>query len=433
MALPEEIITAPGAYIAANTAFQAKAAFEVEAGLAYREMIENGISPETAKYIALGVGGVNGALETLQINDLLKSLKILEVSDATKPFAKKLFDKIIKRFGNAALETGTEVMQEGVTIGGVNLGGTIDNGEAVYGRKEIGNRLRETAESSFGGYTILGSAGDGIANIYNRKMTVGDYYGSILKNPYDANVLSEIRSMSEIERIFARAGANAEDISVAVNRAKGLKYDGKKEWDAYEYGLEQRKAGNGENLDLLIDATDYLDRNPDSGIMNTGYGSGELAKPYSSDLIPNEINGYIAKLSDYGSCTEVDKALNFSDISLMSRQTGTEFASVTIGDKHYLIKGDEKGTPISGKLFEEMRANEGKLNCHSHPYIGDLKVSKSDLKLAKEMYWQDEFYVISPDGQYAVYNKYGIIEVRTISKVVADEDLAFYEELFKEG
>ena len=172
MALPEEIITAPGAYIAANTAFQAKAAFEVEAGLAYREMIENGISPETAKYIALGVGGVNGALETLQINDLLKSLKILEVSDATKPFAKKLFDKIIKRFGNAALETGTEVMQEGVTIGGVNLGGTIDNGEAVYGWKEIGNRLRETAESSFGGYTMLGSAGDGIANIYNRKMTV---------------------------------------------------------------------------------------------------------------------------------------------------------------------------------------------------------------------------------------------------------------------
>lgn len=182
----------------------------------------------------------------------------------------------------------------------------------------------------------------------------------------------------------------------------------------------------------MIDATDYLDRNPDSGIINTGYGSGELAKPYSSDLIPSEINNYIEQLSDYGSCTEVDKALNFSDISLMSRQTGTEFASVTIGDKHYLIKGDEKGTPISGKLFEEMRANEGKLNCHSHPYIGDLKVSKSDLKLAKEMYWQDKFYVISPDGQYAVYNKYGIIEVKTVNRWISDDNKKFYEDLFKE-
>ncbi|MDO5479918.1 MAG: hypothetical protein Q4G23_12235 [Clostridia bacterium] len=79
-----------------------------------------------------------------------------------------------------------------------------------------------------------------------------------------------------------------------------------------------------------------------------------------------------------------------------------------------------------------MRKYGGTLNCHSHPYVGDLKVSKSDLRLAKEMYWQNEFYVISPDGKYAVYNKYGIIEVRTVSKVVEDEDLAFYEELFKE-
>ncbi|MDO5479919.1 MAG: hypothetical protein Q4G23_12240 [Clostridia bacterium] len=158
--------------------------------------------------------------------------------------------------------------------------------------------------------------------------------------------------MTATERIFARAGANAEDISVAVSRTTGLQYDGEKEVEAYEYGLEQRKKGNGQDLDLLIEASDYLDSIGESGIMNTEYGVGELANPYSSDLIPTEINGYIAKLTDYGSCIKVDKVLDFSDISLMSRQTGTEFASVTIGDKHYLIKGDDKGTPISAEMLE---------------------------------------------------------------------------------
>ncbi len=265
-----------------------------------------------------------------------------------------------------------------------------------------------------------------------RPFLFGDYYSKIVRNPYDAKVLSKIRSMSEIERIFARAGANAEDISVAVNRAKGLKYDGKKEWDAYEYGLEQRKAGNGENLDLLIDATDYLDSSGESGIMNTEYGVGELAKPYSSTLIPKEINGYISQMPNYGSCIEVDKALDFYDISLMSRQTGTEFAAITIGDKHYLIKGDEKGTPISAKMMEEMRKYGGTLDCHSHPYIGDLKVSETDLELAKDMYWQDVFYVISPDGKYAVYNKYGIVEIRTVNRWISEDNKKFYEDLFKE-
>ena len=212
----------------------------------------------------------------------------------------------------------------------------------------------------------------------------------------------------------------------------GLSIDPESAWEAWEKGNAEFEKGNGEEAELLIDATAYLDRNPDSGIINTGYGSGELAKPYSSDLIPSEINNYIEQLSDYGSCTEVDKALNFSDISLMSRQTGTEFASVTIGDKHYLIKGDEKGTPISAEMLEEMRKHGGILNCHTHPYIGDLKVSETDLELAKEMYWQDKFYVISPDGQCAVYNKYGIIEVKAVSRQIESEDLDFYKELFEE-
>ncbi|MBQ2941620.1 MAG: hypothetical protein IJD97_05220, partial [Clostridia bacterium] len=89
------------------------------------------------------------------------------------------------------------------------------------------------------------------------KMTFGDYYTRIVRNPYDAKASSRVRNMTATERIFARAGANAEDISVAVSRTTGLQYDGEKEVEAYEYGLEQRKKGNGQDLDLLIEATDY--------------------------------------------------------------------------------------------------------------------------------------------------------------------------------
>ncbi|MDO5479902.1 MAG: hypothetical protein Q4G23_12155 [Clostridia bacterium] len=52
-----------------------------------------------------------------------------------------------------------------------------------------------------------------------------------------------------------------------MSRTTGLKYDGEKEVEAYEYGLEQRKKGNGQDLDLLIEATDYLDSIGESGIM----------------------------------------------------------------------------------------------------------------------------------------------------------------------
>ncbi|MBQ2941622.1 MAG: hypothetical protein IJD97_05230 [Clostridia bacterium] len=247
VALPEEVITAPSAYVAANMAFQAKSAFEVEAGLAYREMVENGISPETARGIALGVGGINGALEALQISDLVKSFKILDASDVTKPFVKKLYKWMAERFGNAVAETVEEVAQEGATIAGVNLGGAIDKGEAVYGWKEIGKRLKDTATSSFSGYALLGSAGDGVGYAYNR-----------------------IKSFSPAERIFMKAGAEGLDPIEASRKAAGMKTDQTSAWNAWEEGNEAYKRGEGEILAEVIDEADYLDSIGESGIMEEG-------------------------------------------------------------------------------------------------------------------------------------------------------------------
>ena len=45
----------------------------------------------------------------------------------------------------------------------------------------------------------------------------------------------------------------------------GLPIDQESAWEAWEKGNAEFENGNGESLELLIDATDYLDRNPDSG------------------------------------------------------------------------------------------------------------------------------------------------------------------------
>ena len=46
----------------------------------------------------------------------------------------------------------------------------------------------------------------------------------------------------------------------------------KSAWNAWEKGNAEFEKGNGENLDLLIEATDYLDRTGESGIMeDVGY------------------------------------------------------------------------------------------------------------------------------------------------------------------
>jgi hypothetical protein len=168
IAAPEEIITVPGAAIAGFTAGAIATGYEVEAGLAYNELIENGISHKTASSVALGVGLVNTALEMWQIDELVESFKILNKSSATKGIAKKTAEYLKKRGINVATETSQEVMQEGITIAGTQLGSKIDKGEFAYDGKEIGNRLLDTAEQSALTFAGLGIGGDVVSYSGNK-------------------------------------------------------------------------------------------------------------------------------------------------------------------------------------------------------------------------------------------------------------------------
>ena len=166
--------------------------------------------------------------------------------------------------------------------------------------------------------------------------------------------------------------------------------------------------------------------------LSTSGSSGEKASPYPTKSVPHLINRYLKSLKKYGDILNVKEPPSFSDISLMSRQSGTEYASITIGNEHYIIKGNTKGTPIPNEIFEKIKLNKGTLNCHSHPFIDDFRVSKADINVAKQMYWQKEFYIVSPDGKFATYGSNGIIDIDIIKKKLDGSDYEFYSKLFEE-
>ena len=153
--LPEEIISVPAVGAAAFKAASATSNAEIEAGHAYNEMIEAGISEETAKKIAWGVGLGNAGLDLIQLDELFDAYKVTKASGTTDTFAKKLFIEIAKRTGDVAMETAQEDAQELVTIAGVDAASLIDKGEHAFTQDEVNERLWETTKSSALSFGLL--------------------------------------------------------------------------------------------------------------------------------------------------------------------------------------------------------------------------------------------------------------------------------------
>lgn len=148
IAAPEEIITVPAAALAGLQAGSALSNFEIEAGFSYNELIENGVSEDTAKKIALAVGTGNAALELVQLDELAKSFKVLKKSGASKTATSMILEELAKRGLDVGTETLQEVGQEGITIAGTQVGSKLDKGEWAYSAEEVKDRLDDTAVSS---------------------------------------------------------------------------------------------------------------------------------------------------------------------------------------------------------------------------------------------------------------------------------------------
>lgn len=148
-AIPEELVTVPGAAIAGYKVGSTATNIEIQAGQAYDAMLKNGVSKETARDIAMIIGGVDGAIDIIPINSALKYLKILDDSGASKEAIKFFLNKVEKMgvdtrtIIEAALkaEAQEEISKAGVGIGIILEGkrtpgpGKAKNNDAALGRE----------------------------------------------------------------------------------------------------------------------------------------------------------------------------------------------------------------------------------------------------------------------------------------------------------
>ncbi len=134
--------------------------------------------------------------------------------------------------------------------------------------------------------------------------------------------------------------------------------------------------------------------------------------------IPKEIKKILSKVTQKGDYISASKEeLSMLNISIMSKETGVEFARVTIGDKAYLIRGDERGTSIPDKLLKQIEKNKGTLDFHTHPHNDDCIPSSADkkvMKILKKVTGQKTSRIITPNGKNILYDEHGVIEAGTV-------------------
>jgi len=156
-ALPEEAVTVPTAFATGLKVGVATSAYQSEKGASYREQIESGVDPKKASYISTGVGAVNAGLEFIQFDKLLKGFKFAKAINDVSAM-KQIGLEIAKRTGDIAKETGQEVLQEGVSIAGANIGKKL-SGIELDSKEDVKNRLKDTAVSSALSFGLMGVPG----------------------------------------------------------------------------------------------------------------------------------------------------------------------------------------------------------------------------------------------------------------------------------
>lgn len=150
--------------------------------------------------------------------------------------------------------------------------------------------------------------------------------------------------------------------------------------------------------------------------------------------IPERIVKMLKKLQNKGDYIS-DSAGSFSmeDISIMSKQTGVEFACVTIDNVAYLIRGDNRGTVIPSELINLIKEKSGSLDFHSHPHNDDCIPSLSDRTLMgqlEKITGQTTSKIVTPNGKTTIFNVNGVIETGIVSNTLDENRKKALMELF---
>lgn len=134
---------------------------------------------------------------------------------------------------------------------------------------------------------------------------------------------------------------------------------------------------------------------------------GDKAIPYSQRNIDigSRLRTYLKELKENGQYIILsDNSFNLSDLAVLTTETGVEFTKITIDGMSYLIRGAEKETYIPENIISELIARHGTLDAHTHPFIGDLLPSASDIEALKRLSWQTESVIIDPVGNAITFD-----------------------------
>ena len=168
-------------------------------------------------------------------------------------------------------------------------------------------------------------------------------------------------------------------------------------------------------------------------MLETPSETGQLATPYSQRgvKIEERLQEYLNELhADGDYIVRPAGEIKYQDLAILTTESGVEYTTMTIGKRSYLIRGAENRTTIKQELLDMLVKNKGTLDCHSHPYVGDLVPSASDKKFLELLPWQEESAIIEP-GQNAIrFNHKGV----TGSLRIEDKrDDNYYQFMFGEG
>jgi len=189
--LPEEVYTVPSSFAAGmQTGYVygvIKNVIDREGGGIYLDMVEKGISPATARKMALAGGTINGVVEVAQFKLLAKPFK--------QAFSKVIGSKAGKAAVSAAVgryiktvsgEIGQEELQEITSLVVETLAGTIDEKpDAAPTKEEWRSRLVETAIKAGAGLAVIsapGAAVDISTSVKEKKISISQQEAEILNN-----------------------------------------------------------------------------------------------------------------------------------------------------------------------------------------------------------------------------------------------------------
>lgn len=383
VALPEEVITVPGAFITGMTAGSAMSNFEIEAGFAYNEMIENGISHETARKIANAVGAGNAALETIQLDDLVKSFKIVKKLNNANGFVKKLASYLVERGVKVGSETAQEVGQEAVTMTGVNIAGNIDDKGNIIKGKEFFNRLGDTAASSVMSFGILGLGGD-------------------LANSRDF-----VKQWQMERNAFETFGRSGVDFDTVNKQAQTVVLDEKAKKDAYERGRKQLEEVNkklnedrkqeafGENTaeninggndivndnsnDITFEVNNDVNANANTEVQSEAID--KVPEARAEDVkFDNAIKTMEKDISDYSFITSEEEAAkaaamkNIYAADLKNNSAGEKSYGLALNKEMLALTSDERGAlfTLSKKLNKRIVIKDGLKNASGQIVAGEI-------------------------------------------------------------